>query len=134
MASLVALILWNNWCKCSSPFLIFSSDKISGNLFVTDLFSYNANPINPIAIPPKNAMKSKIASDHDAFPAKASFAVVAVVSHDWVKTSIIKKIKMPRESAFRNPFCLGLRCGSKASGRPKKIVNPAIAPSKRSCQ
>ena len=48
-----------------------------------------------------------------------------------LSTSQSKKIKMPVAVAARNAFVAGVTFRIRATGRPRKMVNPAIAPSSR---
>jgi len=80
------------------------------------------------------ARRSNKALPTGALPAKASLAAVDADSQAWLKISIIRNTNIPIAKALRNPFFFMLRCWSAATGRPKKIVKPAIEPKSKSCQ
>ncbi len=52
----------------------------------------------------------------------------AAGAHAFVSTSQSRKIRMPMASAFRKALSRGIGARMRPSGRPRKMVNPAMAP------
>ena len=89
---------------------------------------YHVKPNRPIAIPPNIALKTARDAERGTVPAKALTLASAAVSHAWLKTSMIRKTRIPIAKALRKPFFLKLTFRRTAIGMPRRIVRPAIAP------
>src|SRR6058998_2956736 len=81
---------------------------------------------------PRRVLGGPAASEGDSVPTYALVTASFVGTHALASTSDIRKTRIPIESAFRNPFFRELTLWSRAIGRPRKMVSPAIAPSSRS--
>ena len=63
-------------------------------------------------------------------PYRCSLSAASIGAQAWSRTSHSRKIKMPVAVALSIARVLGIGLRSLPTGKPRKIVNPAIAPSR----